>query len=172
MALYPSNEADAMGAVDEPVAARKRRPVVALKRRAKGLFANSPLTVFDSGDPAQIIEFIRKGLPAQAVDFVAGLLSLSRAAFLEAIKIPPSTVERRLRTAEALTLEESDRVSRVAKVLRRAIDVFGDEVQAKAWMIDSVSSLGGRTPLSLLDTMEGYELVINTLSRIEYGVYG
>jgi uncharacterized protein (DUF2384 family) len=35
-----------------------------------------------------------------------------------------------------------------------------------------VSSLGGRTPLSLLDTMEGYELVINTLSRIEYGVYG
>jgi uncharacterized protein (DUF2384 family) len=29
-----------------------------------------------------------------------------------------------------------------------------------------------RTPLSLLDTMEGYELVTNTLSRIEYGVYG
>jgi putative toxin-antitoxin system antitoxin component (TIGR02293 family) len=81
-------------------------------------------------------------------------------------------VERRLRTAEALTLEESDRVSRVAKVLRRAVEVFGDEVQGKVWMIDSVSSLGGRTPLSLLDTIEGYELVISTLSRIEYGVYG
>jgi putative toxin-antitoxin system antitoxin component (TIGR02293 family) len=155
-----------MGAVDEPVVARKRR------KSAKRLFANSPLSALDSGDPAQIIELIRKGLPAQAIDFIAGLLSLSRAAFLEAIKIPPSTVERRLRTDEALTLEESDRVSRVAKVLRRAVQVFGDEVQAKAWMMDSVSSLGGRTPLSLLDTMEGYELVINTLSRIEYGVYG
>lgn len=155
-----------MSTIDAPVGARKKR------RGTKGLFADSPLTVLDSGDPAQIIEAIRNGLPAQTVDFVAGLLSLSRAAFLEAIKIPPSTVERRLRTAEALTLEESDRVSRVAKVLRRAVEVFGDEAQAKAWMIDSVSSLGGRTPLSLLDTMEGYELVISTLSRIEYGVYG
>lgn len=155
-----------MGAADGPVTARKRY------KGTKGLFAKSPLTVLDTGDPTQIIELIRRGLPAQAVDFVAGLLSLSRAAFLEAIKIPLSTVERRLRTAEVLTQDESDRVSRVAKVLRRAVDVFGDEVQAKAWMTDSVSSLGGRTPLSLLDTIEGYELVTNTLSRIEYGVYG
>lgn len=152
--------------VVEPVAATKKR------KGAKGLFANSPLSFLDRGDPTQIIESIRKGLPAQVIDFVADLLSLSRAAFLEAIKIPASTVERRLRTREPLTSEESDRVSRVAKVLRRAVAVFGDEVQGKAWMIDSVSSLGGRTPLSLLDTMEGYELVTNTLSRIEFGVYG
>lgn len=155
-----------MGAVDEPVSARKRR------KGNRGLFANSPLTALDSGDPAQIIELIRNGLPAQAVDFVAGLLSLSRAALLEAIKIPASTVERRLRTAEALTPDEGDRVTRVAKVLRRAVQVFGDDAQAKAWMTDPVSSLGGKTPLSLLDTMEGYELVTSTLSRIEYGVYG
>lgn len=152
--------------VVEPVAATKKR------KGAKGLFANSPLSFLDRGDPTQIIESIRKGLPAQVIDFVADLLSLSRAAFLEAIKIPASTVERRLRTREPLTSEEGDRVSRVAKVLRRAVAVFGDEVQGKAWMIDSVSSLGGRTPLSLLDTMEGYELVTNTLSRIEFGVYG
>lgn len=150
----------------EPVAAARKR------KGAKGLFANSPLSFLDRGDPTQIIESIRGGLPAQVIDFVADLLSLSRAAFLEAIKIPASTVERRLRTGEPLTCEESDRVSRVAKVLRRAVDVFGDEVQGKAWMNDSVSSLGGRTPLSLLDTMEGCELVTNTLSRIEYGVYG
>ena len=156
-----------MGAVDEPVAAPKRR------KRAKGLFANSPLTVLDSGDPTQIIDLIRKGLPAQAVDFVASLLSLSRAAFLQSDQ---DSAKHRgtaaAEQAEALTLEESDRVSRVAKVLRRAVEVFGDDAQAKAWMIDSVSSLGGRTPLSLLDTMEGYELVTNTLARIEYGVYG
>jgi uncharacterized protein (DUF2384 family) len=38
-------------------------------------------------------------------------------------------------------------------------------------MTDTISSLGGKTPLSLLDTMEGYELVMTTLARIEYGVY-
>ena len=154
-----------MRVIAEPVARKKRKG-------ARGLFANSPLNFLDLGDPTQIIELIRKGLPAQAIDFVADLLSLSRAAFLASIKIPASTMERRLRTGEALTSEESDRVSRVAKVLRRAVEVFGDDAQGKAWMIDPLSSLGGRTPLSLLDTMEGYELVTSTLSRIEYGVYG
>lgn len=150
----------------------ERSAVTRKRKGARSLFANSPLAFLERADSAQIIESIREGLPAQTMDFIAGLLSLSRAAFLDAIKIPASTVERRLRTGEALTAEESDRVSRVAKVLRRAVEVFGDEAQGKAWMTDQVSSLGGKTPLSLLDTMEGYELVTTTLSRIEYGVYG
>ena len=154
-----------MGTVIERVAVPKRR------RSTKTFFANSPLTFLDLKDSSRTIELIRNGLPAQTIDFVAGLLYLSRAAFLEAIKIPPSTIERRLRSGEALSSEESDRVSRVAKVLRRAVEVFGDDAQGKAWMTDSISSVGGKTPLSLLDTVEGYELVVNTLSRIEYGVY-
>lgn len=154
-----------MGAVAERTIAPKRR------RSAKAFFANSPLTFLDLGNVAHNIELIRKGLPATAIDYVAGILSLSRAALLEAIKIPPSTIERRLRAGEALSPEESDRVSRVAKVVRRAVEVFGDDEQGKAWMTDNISSLGGKTPLSLLDTMEGYELVVATLSRIEYGVY-
>jgi putative toxin-antitoxin system antitoxin component (TIGR02293 family) len=155
----------AMGAVVERAAAPKRR------RGAKTFFANSPLTFLDVGDSTRIIELIRRGLPAEAIDYVAGLLSLSRAALLEAIKIPLSTIERRLRTGEALSAEESDRVSRVAKVVRRAVEVFGDDEQGKAWITDTISSLGGKTPLSLLDTVEGYELVMATLYRIEYGVY-
>ena len=152
-------------AVQALTPSRKRKP-------AKSLFANSPLAFLDLGEPEQVIERTRKGLPAQTIDFLAGVLALSRSAFLDVVRIPLSTAERRLRTGESLTAEESDRIIRVAKILRRAVEVFGDEGQAKAWMTDSVSSLGGRSPLSLLDTMEGYDLVANTLVRIEYGVYG
>jgi putative toxin-antitoxin system antitoxin component (TIGR02293 family) len=155
-----------MGVIADRAFTPKKR-----RRSAKGFFANSPFTFLDGGDSAEIIELIRNGLPAQTIDYVAGLLSVSRAALLEAIKIPPSTIERRLRMSEALSSEESDRLSRVAKVLRRAVAVFGDEQQAAAWMIDRISSLGGKTPLSLLDTIEGYDWVSATLSRIEYGVY-
>jgi putative toxin-antitoxin system antitoxin component (TIGR02293 family) len=152
-----------MSAVAERPAKRRGSP--------KPFFADSPFNFLDLGDSAKTIELIRKGLPAQSIDYVAGLLSLSRASFLETIKIPPSTIERRLRLSEALSSEESDRVSRVAKVLRRAVEVFADDAQGKAWMTDTISSLGGKTPLSLLDTMEGYELVTTTLARIDYGVY-
>ena len=154
-----------MSAVAKQVRAPKRR------RNAKAFFANSPLTFLDRADSSQIIDLIRRGLPAESIDYVASLLSLSRASLLDAIKIPASTVERRLRTGEVLSAEESDRVSRVAKVLRRAVEVFGDDAQGRAWMNDAIPALRGKTPLSLLDTMEGYELVTNTLGRIEYGVY-
>ncbi len=43
------------------------------------------------------------------------------------------------RTGEPLSPEESDRVSRVAKLLRRAVDVFGDKVQGKAMVYTSRS---------------------------------
>ena len=138
----------------------------------KAFFAKSPFAFLDSGDSARVIASIREGLPAQAIDFLAERLSLARATLLQTIKIPLSTIERRMRTGESLSAEESDRVSRVAKVLYRAMTVLGDETQATAWMRSAVTSLGGHTPLSLLDTMEGYELVTNTLSRIEFGVYG
>ena len=142
------------------------------RRGSKSFFADSPMTFLDGSDSSQIIELIRQGLPSTAIDYLAERLSLSRALFLEAIKIPVSTIERRLRTGEALSSDESNRVTGVAKILRRAIEVFGDEEQGRQWLTHSVSSLGGKAPLSLLDTMEGYELVNATLSRIQYGVYG
>ena len=142
------------------------------QRATKTFFADSPMTFLDRSDPSEIIELIRQGLPTQAIDYLAERLSLSRATFLDAIKVPVSTVERRLRLGEALSSDEGDRISRVAKVLRRAVEVFGDEGQGTAWITNTVSSIGGKTPLSLLDTVEGYELVSATLSRIEYGVYG
>lgn len=147
------------------LAAPKRR------RGAKTFFADSPFAFLDRGDATHIIETIRHGLPATSVDYLAGRLSLSRAALLETIQLPLSTIERRLRTGEVLSAEESDRLSRVAKVVRRAVEVFGDDAQGKAWMADAIPSLGGKSPLSLLDTLEGYELVTATLQRIEYGVY-
>ncbi|WP_220476902.1 antitoxin Xre/MbcA/ParS toxin-binding domain-containing protein [Massilia cavernae] len=45
-----------------------------------------------------------------------------------------------------------------------------DEEAAKTWLRQNNRSLGGEVPLSLLDTEVGYELVLDTLGRIEHGV--
>lgn len=147
--------------------------VAGLRRRksVKTFFANSPLAFLDRGEPDIVIDMTRRGLPAETIDFIAGLLALPRAGVLQVIQIAASTAERRLRAGELLTAEESDRLVRVAKALRRAAEVFEDDIAARGWMLGTVSTLGGRTPLSLLDTLEGYEMVMDTLSRIEYGVY-
>jgi putative toxin-antitoxin system antitoxin component (TIGR02293 family) len=45
-----------------------------------------------------------------------------------------------------------------------------DDDSAKAWVVRGNRSLGGKAPLSLLDTEVGYELVLDTLGRLEYGI--
>jgi putative toxin-antitoxin system antitoxin component (TIGR02293 family) len=62
--------------------------------------------------------------------------------------------------------EYADRVNRV---FDRAIQVLEDREAAQAWMHQENRSLGGKLPLSLLDTKAGYQLVLDTLGRIESG---
>jgi putative toxin-antitoxin system antitoxin component (TIGR02293 family) len=68
------------------------------------------------------------------------------------------------------TIDE-DYANRVNRVFERAVQVLGDGEAAQAWMHQENRSLGGKLPLSLLDTEEGYRLVLDTLGRIENGIF-
>jgi putative toxin-antitoxin system antitoxin component (TIGR02293 family) len=59
---------------------------------------------------------------------------------------------------------------RLAVVTAKANQVFESEADAKKWINKKVRSLGGATPKSLIETEQGYDLVIQTLGKIEFGV--
>jgi hypothetical protein len=56
-------------------------------------------------------------------------------------------------------------------VLARAIEVFGEREKALQWLRTPVRSLGDKTPISLLGTPEGLARVLDTLGRVEHGVW-
>jgi putative toxin-antitoxin system antitoxin component (TIGR02293 family) len=53
---------------------------------------------------------------------------------------------------------------------KRATEVLGSEQLADQWLHREIRSLGGEQPVSLLDTEAGFELVMDTLGRIESGI--
>lgn len=112
----------------------------------------------------------RSGLPASTVDVMARRLGMSRTLFLGEIDMKQSTIERRLAEKKPLTTTETDRLYRVEKVLVRATEVLGEASAATAWIQRRIRSLGNVTPLSLLDTDAGVDLVMDTLGRIEHGI--
>ena len=67
--------------------------------------------------------------------------------------------------------EESAKLVRLARVIRRAEQVFEDLDAALDWLKSGNAALSGATPLSLLDTDMGAESVTDTLGRIEHGVF-
>lgn len=116
------------------------------------------------------IDLIRVGLPAPAMDALARNVGLAKADMAAAIGIPERTLARRKQEGR-LHAEESSRLVRLARVIARAEEVFEEPETAMDWLKSANAALGGATPLSLLDTDIGAEGVMDTLGRIEHGVF-
>jgi putative toxin-antitoxin system antitoxin component (TIGR02293 family) len=116
------------------------------------------------------VSAIRRGIPSSAVDALTTFLLVSQTEFSDALDIPLRTLVRR-KGEGLLNSEESAKLVRVARVIQRAEEVFDDPDSARDWLKSANTSLGGETPMSLLDTEIGAEAVIDTLGRIEHGVF-
>jgi putative toxin-antitoxin system antitoxin component (TIGR02293 family) len=116
------------------------------------------------------IDAVRHGLPARTIDAIARSLELTQAELSATLAIPERTLIRRKKEG-TLSADESAKMLRVARVMQRAIEVFEDRAHALHWLKSVNRALGGVTPLSLLDTDLGAEAVLDTLGRIEHGVF-
>lgn len=116
------------------------------------------------------IEVIRRGIPSSAVDALARSIQVSQSEFSTFLGIPERTLVRRKKEG-VLGSEESAKLVRMARVANRAREVFEDFGSALEWLKSPNASLSGATPMSLLDTEIGAESVMDTLGRIEHGVF-
>ena len=84
--------------------------------------------------------------------------------------IPARTLQHRRSRREKLTLEESDRVLRVVRILSFAESVYGDRARTLAWLRKPHPRLEGRSPLSLAKTDTGSRIVEELLIQIDEGM--
>jgi putative toxin-antitoxin system antitoxin component (TIGR02293 family) len=117
-------------------------------------------------DLAQIAE---KGLPTDSVTYLkAQGLTFSE---VSEIVISPRTLKHRKARRELLSVEETGRMLRVARILSLADQVFGNHEKALTWLRQADERLSDRTPLSMLHTEPGGCLVENLLWQIDEGIY-
>lgn len=115
-----------------------------------------------------LVVSLQEGLPYRALKAVKQRLGLSDRELAEATGIHPRTLARR-KSQQRLRADESDRLSRLARVTARAIDMLGSEQNALAWLRHPNRALGGATPLQYLSTDPGATRVDAILSHIEWG---
>jgi putative toxin-antitoxin system antitoxin component (TIGR02293 family) len=97
-------------------------------------------------------------------------LGLQRAE-IDAAIIPLRTLQHRRSRREKLTVEESDRVWRMIRILALAEAVYGSRERALAWLRSPKEQVGGRAPLSLLNTDAGSRIVEELLTQIDEGMF-
>lgn len=136
----------------------------------KSTLGGKEVTGFDIKNELDMVDAIRSGLSPKVIDYVIEKNGLTRQEVEELI-IPRSTLALRKKHHEPLTLEESEHVVRVARIIALAQDTFAEDTKARNWLRKPNRSLRGRSPLSLLDTEEGARLVEMTLGQIAHGLF-
>lgn len=86
------------------------------------------------------------------------------------LAITSRTIQRK-KNREKFQPETSERMLGLAEVYAEGADVFGDKIKFQNWMEVATQAFGGRTPLSLMDTLYGRQMVMDELGRIAYGVF-
>lgn len=120
--------------------------------------------------PLDWVKALERGLPTASVDSAVERGIVTREEIDEYL-IPRRTLAHRRQKNLRLTLEESDRLSRIARITAKAVETFGSQSAGVEWLRKSNGGLGGSAPLKLLRSGEGAILVEEILTRIDHGVY-
>ncbi len=117
----------------------------------------------------QMLEIVERQLPASAIARLIAL-GLTRAE-VDVLVIPLRTLQHRRSRREKLTVEESDRLLRVARLLSRAESVYESRERALAWLRRAHPRLGNRAPLEMAKTDTGARIVEELLVQIDEGMF-
>jgi putative toxin-antitoxin system antitoxin component (TIGR02293 family) len=133
---------------------------------AKAALAGTPLMVTLHMDLASV----ESGLPLATL---ANFVSSSGLEFKDVydVVIPARTLKHRKARKEPLSLDESDKLARLARVYDQAVRVFGSRENALHWLSEPKRRFDGRAPLRLLRTEYGSRLVEEMLGQIDYGIF-
>lgn len=117
-----------------------------------------------------LVTSIRAGLPARIITILADTLTMPQVDVAKRLGIPPRTLTRRLSRAR-LSLDESDRAVRMARIIAIATEILGTNEKAAAWLRTPNRALGGKLPIDEIGTDPGYRSVEEVLYAIAYGMY-
>jgi putative toxin-antitoxin system antitoxin component (TIGR02293 family) len=118
---------------------------------------------------AEILKIVEERLAPAVINRLLAL-GLERSE-IDATVLPLRTLQHRRSRREKLTVEESDRVLRVIRVLSLAESVYGSRPRALEWLRRPHARLDGRSPLSLLKTDTGSRIVEELLIQIDEGIF-
>ncbi len=117
----------------------------------------------------ELLEIVEQQLPTSSINRLLAL-GITRAE-VDAFVIPLRTLQHRRSRRAKLTVDESDRVLRMMRVLYQAESVYGSRERALAWLRRPSPRLGKRAPVDLLNTDAGSRVVEELLVQIDEGMF-
>ena len=113
---------------------------------------------------------IERGLPLSVLEEFSAYSGFAVKNLLEVV-IPARTLKHRRQKQESLSLDESDRLARVARIYELAVKVYDNREDGRKWLCGKKRRFDGKTALELLRTEAGEHAVQEFLIQIDEGMF-
>jgi putative toxin-antitoxin system antitoxin component (TIGR02293 family) len=113
---------------------------------------------------------VERGLPVRTLEEFSAYSGIAVRALLEVV-INARTLKHRRQRNEPLSIDESDRLARVAKIYELVVKVFGDRDDGRKWLSGKKERFDGKTALEMLRTRVGEQAVQEFLIQIDEGMF-
>jgi len=117
-----------------------------------------------------VLKTSRDGLPKHILMALAKKISLTLQEFSNIMHISERTLQR-YEDDTIIKTEYTEKAIELARLYTRGEEVFGSLDKFKLWMKTPLHVFKGETPVSLLDTSIGFDMIFKELGRIEYGIF-
>ena len=125
------------------------------------------------------VELVEHGVKASDFKKLVEDMGLAQEELSKALRISVSTINRKAKRDEILSIDEGERVVNMASLIGQvgvmtepADDAGFNAAQWVAnWIEQPLPALGGRRPVEFLGTASGFLLVSNVLRTMESGAY-
>ncbi|WP_229506772.1 antitoxin Xre-like helix-turn-helix domain-containing protein [Pseudoduganella rivuli] len=136
-------------------------------------------TAWYTMDITEKIGALRSGVPAQLVGELSLAMDMPKEALMDSLGLSRATINRKVQREQPLSREESERVMGMQSLIGQVqamIDAdsapeFDAAKWLARWLAEPLPALGGATPASYMDTVEGQKYVGNLLAMAQSGAY-
>ncbi|NUO79335.1 DUF2384 domain-containing protein [candidate division KSB1 bacterium] len=117
-----------------------------------------------------LVELSRQGLTKAALINLADYLSCTIGDMAQIVSVTERTLLKHT-ASKPFNRFVSEQILQIAEVAARGAEVFEDRSKFLAWMNHPNRALANKTPMSLLNSKYGVDMILDELGRIEHGVF-
>ena len=122
-------------------------------------------------DAWQVSRVIRDGLPFKFFEFVNARSPFTMMDWSRFLNISYKSLQRHKQDRTKFKPIHAEKIIEISEVVELGEDVFGDKAALKGWLFAPSYALGGERPVDLMTDSYGKQLVMDTLGRIDHGIF-
>ena len=122
------------------------------------------------GDKLMMMRVIREGVPYTLFTLIQMLTPFSEDEWATLLQLSAKSLQRYKQASKRFKPLQSEKIIEMAEVAKVGLEVFGSMEKFRLWLSTPNYALGNLPPRELLHDSYGKELVVDELTRINYGI--